>query len=81
MLCKNPYLRPTAKECLKDPWFAQNFDIKAKTIFKRSKTKALSIKHVAPLEYFEDGRTIYEMLKNYRNGAKFKKEVMKVLIN
>jgi calcium-dependent protein kinase len=74
-------LRPTAKECLKDPWFAKNFETCSVSILKRSKTTALSTRHVAPIENFEDGRTIYEMLKNHRNGAKFRKEVMKVLIN
>lgn len=81
MLCKNPFLRPTAKECLKDPWFAKHFETRSVSIFKRAKTKALSVRHVAPIDNFEDGRTIYEMLKNHRSGAKFKKEVMKVLIN
>lgn len=32
-------------------------------------------------EKTDDNRTIYDMLKNFRSGAKFKKEVTKVLIN
>lgn len=75
-------IRPTAKECLKDPWFSLTFEATNKANnLRRSKTKVLTFKQIAPSDYFEDGRSIYEMLKNYRTGARFKKEVMKILIN
>ncbi|CAK69353.1 unnamed protein product (macronuclear) [Paramecium tetraurelia] len=82
LLCKNPMIRPTAKDCLKDPWFSLNFEeVNKKKDLRRSKTKVLTLKQIAPTDYFEDGRSIYEMLKNYRTGARLKKEVMKILIN
>ncbi|CAD8057194.1 unnamed protein product [Paramecium sonneborni] len=83
LLCKNPFLRPTAKECLKDSWFSLKFDgvpSRNNNLF-RSKTKTFIQRRIAPSDYFEDGRSIYEILKNYRIGARFKKEVMKILIN
>lgn len=59
-----------------------NFEkLEKKTFIRRSNTRTMSIKKVSPQEFLEDGRSIYEMLRGYRNGAKFKKEVMKVLIN
>ncbi|CAD8143399.1 unnamed protein product [Paramecium octaurelia] len=81
VLCKNPLIRPSAKDLLKDPWFNVSLDIVDKPNLRRSKTKATTLRQTAPSDYFEDCRSIYQMLKNYKNGAKFKKEVMKVLIN
>lgn len=82
ILCKNPLVRPTAKELLKDQWFNISLEgAENKKNLRRSKTKATISRQIAPNDYFEDCRSIYQILKKYKNGAKFKKEVMKVLIN
>ncbi|CAD8134409.1 unnamed protein product [Paramecium octaurelia] len=75
MLNKNPNIRPSAKDCLRHLWFRRKFQHPVK--LQRGRTTIISMKS----PQFEDQRSIYQMLKTYRIGAKFKKEVMKVLVN
>ncbi|CAD8065616.1 unnamed protein product [Paramecium sonneborni] len=74
MLNKNPHLRYSAKECLKHPWFQLVFKDGIYKLPRRSTG-------FSGTQSEDDQRTLYQMLKTYRIGAKFKREVMKVLIN
>ncbi|CAD8051707.1 unnamed protein product [Paramecium primaurelia] len=72
MLMKTPKKRLSARECLKHTWFEMQFqNVKV----HREKSQQLLT------QTNEDNRTIYQMLKMFRGGAKFKKEVTKVLVN
>lgn len=59
VLCKNPFLRPTAKDLLKDSWFNVSLDGVDKSNLRRSKTKATTLRQTVPSDYFEDCRSIY----------------------
>lgn len=59
ILCKNPLIRPSAKDLLKDPWFNVSLDSIDKPNLRRSKTKATTLRQIAPSDYFEDCRSIY----------------------
>ncbi|CAD8068352.1 unnamed protein product [Paramecium sonneborni] len=69
MLSKDPQQRLSAKQCLDHPWFQTKYNPSLLLIDKMKNTQ------------IQQDRTIYQMLKTYRGGAKFKKEVTKVLIN
>jgi calcium-dependent protein kinase len=68
MLNKDPQARFSAKDCLSHSWFSLK---STKSQILNDKTNLVS----------NNEKTIYQMLKTYRSGAKFKKEVTKVLIN
>ncbi|CAD8071495.1 unnamed protein product [Paramecium sonneborni] len=74
MLNKNPQLRYSAKECLNHSWFQLLFK---DGLFKPPRRST----GFSGTQSDDDQRTLYQMLKTYRIGAKFKREVMKVLVN
>lgn len=77
MINKEASQRYSARDCLNHPWLRKQ--LPEVVVQKQRSTRLLIQKQEKPQN--DDERTIYEMLKNFRNGAKFKKEVMKVLIN
>ncbi|CAD8069403.1 unnamed protein product [Paramecium sonneborni] len=74
MLNKNQLQRYSSKECLKHSWFQLPFN---EGILRPSR-RSTGFSNTASED---DQRTLYQMLKTYRLGAKFKREVMKVLVN
>ncbi|CAD8051705.1 unnamed protein product [Paramecium primaurelia] len=74
MLNKNQLQRASSKECLQHPWFQLPFN---EGILRPSR-RSTGFSNTASED---DQRTLYQMLKTYRLGAKFKREVMKVLVN